>query len=260
MFSNRPVLADQLLVHVHDDVVVLGVDRGKTARLRENFQRLPYIAELDHSALIDRPDVGREDLDAGVPGLHCLWERGKDLRVLLAAQHQVEAVIAIAGAGPFALSCLDRGLQRHLGEAQGEIEERRRAAVERGTADLLGGALSTSSLLPGIMIGMPQWMCGSMPPGMTICPAASITRPAPTRPAARRADRDDLATLHADVGGFGTGRHHRSAATHNQIEHAPPLRCSGSRRAESLARPSHCCYPERTAGRSAVLECGSREI
>src|SRR5580704_4508519 len=27
---------------------------------------------------------------------------------------------------------------------------------------------------------MPAWMCGSMPPGMTICPAASTTRAAPT--------------------------------------------------------------------------------
>ena len=31
----------------------------------------------------------------------------------------------------------------------------------------------------GIGIGQLQWTCGSMPPGITICPAASTVRPAP---------------------------------------------------------------------------------
>src|SRR5215472_7575113 len=52
-------------------------------------------------------------------------------------QQEMEAVIAVAGAGPFALAPLDRSLQRLVGRARGEIEQRRRAAIERGAADLL---------------------------------------------------------------------------------------------------------------------------
>ena len=43
-----------------------------------------------------------------------------------------------------------------------------------------GGAAKIGSLLGPPTIGMPQWICGSMPPGMTICPVASTVRPAPT--------------------------------------------------------------------------------
>ena len=49
-----PVLADQLLVHVHDDVVVLGMDRRDAAGLRQNLQYLPDVAEIDHAALAAR--------------------------------------------------------------------------------------------------------------------------------------------------------------------------------------------------------------
>ena len=64
-----PVFADQLFVHVHDEVVVFGVDRGDAAGLREDLQHLPDVAEIDHPALAARGNVGREDLDAWVPGL-----------------------------------------------------------------------------------------------------------------------------------------------------------------------------------------------
>jgi hypothetical protein len=37
-----PILADQLFVHVHDDVVVLGVDRGDAAGLRQHLQESSY--------------------------------------------------------------------------------------------------------------------------------------------------------------------------------------------------------------------------
>src|SRR5882724_9021060 len=54
----------------------------------------------------------------------------------MAAQHQVKAVVGVAGAGPFALTRLDRALQWYFRRAQREIEHRRRAAIERGAADL----------------------------------------------------------------------------------------------------------------------------
>ena len=43
-------LADQLRVHVHDDVVVLGVDDAEPALLRQHLERLPDVAEVDHAA------------------------------------------------------------------------------------------------------------------------------------------------------------------------------------------------------------------
>ena len=66
------VLAHQLLVHVHDDVVVLGVDRRDAAGLGDDLQHLPDVAVLHHAAGVARPDVGGEDLDGGMAGLHRL--------------------------------------------------------------------------------------------------------------------------------------------------------------------------------------------
>ena len=57
------VLADQLLVHVHDDVVVFGVDRRDAALLRDDLQHLPDIAELHHPPLAVRANIGGEHLD-----------------------------------------------------------------------------------------------------------------------------------------------------------------------------------------------------
>src|SRR5215469_5109037 len=54
-----------------------------------------------------------------------------------AVEEKKETVIAIACAGPFPLTALDRSLQRLVGRAGGEIEQGRRAAVEGGAADLL---------------------------------------------------------------------------------------------------------------------------
>ncbi len=53
----------------------------------------------------------------------------------------------------------------------------------------------------GTGIGQLQWTCGSMPPGMTIWPGG-VDRAAGTErgEAARRADRDDLLALDADIG------------------------------------------------------------
>src|SRR5262249_22252917 len=50
----------------------------------------------------------------------------------------MEPIVAVAGTGPFALAQLDRALQRLIGRALYKIEQGRRAAVQCGTADLLG--------------------------------------------------------------------------------------------------------------------------
>jgi hypothetical protein len=56
------VLAEQLLVHVAHDVVVLGVDHREAALAREHLEDLPDLAEADHAAGAARRDVGGEDL------------------------------------------------------------------------------------------------------------------------------------------------------------------------------------------------------
>ena len=45
-----PALADELGIHVHDDVVVLGVDDAEPALLGQHLERLPDVAEIDHAA------------------------------------------------------------------------------------------------------------------------------------------------------------------------------------------------------------------
>jgi hypothetical protein len=89
-------LADQLGVHVHDDVVVLRVDDAEAALLGEHLERLPDVAEVDHAPGTVRPDVGGEDLDGRVAGLDRLGQL-RELRVRrLARQHQVIGPVARA--------------------------------------------------------------------------------------------------------------------------------------------------------------------
>jgi len=75
ILKTDAVLANQLLVHVHDDVVVLGVNCGDAALGREDLQYLPDIAKLHHPALPVGPDVGGEHLHRGMARLdrlrHC---------------------------------------------------------------------------------------------------------------------------------------------------------------------------------------------
>ena len=73
-------LADQLGVHVHDDVVVLGVDDAEPAFLGEHLEHLPDVAEVDHPPSAARPDASGEDLDGGITGLNGLGQL-TDLRV-----------------------------------------------------------------------------------------------------------------------------------------------------------------------------------
>jgi hypothetical protein len=138
VLETDPVLADQLFVHMHDDVVVLGVDRGDPAGRAEDLQDFPDVAKLHHPAEPVGPDIGGEHLDRGVALLDRLRERIEHSLRELAMQQEVKAVITITGAGPFALPPLDRLMQWLIGRAGGEIEQGRRAAIKCGAADLLG--------------------------------------------------------------------------------------------------------------------------
>ena len=143
-----PVFAEQLLVHVHDEIVVFGVDSGDAAGLRQYLQHLPDVAEIDHSALAAWGNVGREDLDAWVPGLDRLGQLRQQLMRQLTLHHRVKRIVAMAIAGPFLLPPLDRLLHGVAVADQREIEDRRCAAMERRLADprrpighlMLGGA------------------------------------------------------------------------------------------------------------------------
>jgi hypothetical protein len=158
-----PALADQLGVHVHDDVVVLGVDDAEPALLGQHLERLPDVAEVDHPPSAVRPDVGGEDLDGGIAGLDGLGQLA-ELRVRrLARQHQVVGPVAAALRRESCVARLDPLARCVSARHVGEVDQRGGAAVERGLADPVGPCVM--SVVPsGIMKGCCMCTCGSMPP------------------------------------------------------------------------------------------------
>src|SRR5215467_12708490 len=139
-----------------------------------------------------------------------------------AVQQEMEAVIAIACAGPFPLTALDRSLQRLVGRAGGEIEQGRRAAVEGGAADLLRRRAQQI-----FVAARKRYRRTAM--DVRIDPARDddLTRgvddagSADRRQAPRTSDRCNLAVLDTDISCLGAARQHRLAAGNDQIEHAP---------------------------------------
>ena len=99
--------ADQLGVHVHDDVVVLGVDDAEPAVLRQHLERLPDVAEIDHAAGARRQDVGGEDLERRIAGLDRLRELTGKFRRRLGVQHDVVGPVARALADEILVARLD---------------------------------------------------------------------------------------------------------------------------------------------------------
>ena len=195
------LLAHQLLVHVHDDVVVLGVDRRDAAGLREDLQHLPDVAVLHHAALARRGDVGGEDLDAGMPGLHRLG----DLRIDVGRQFCPAA------------SC-GRRSRRSTGPAIAAGDARSPAAP------IMPPSTGAKSIVVVVPPNSAAWLtreAGSVslasPSGHRHRPVAMDMRVdaagdhdlprgvdraagAERGEAARRADRDDLFALDADIG------------------------------------------------------------
>ena len=89
-----------------------------------------------------------------------------------------------------------------------------------------------------------------MPPGITICPAASIDPAGAERgEAARRADRDDLFALDADIGLFRAGGKDGEAAGDHGVEHAK----------SPLIRGHGRCGPDRRSPRARRGEGETRE-
>ena len=71
------VLAHELGVHVHHDVVVLGVDDAEAAVTGEHLEHLVDVAEIDHAAFARGRDVGGEDFHRRIARL----DRFRELRV-----------------------------------------------------------------------------------------------------------------------------------------------------------------------------------
>ncbi len=147
----------------------------------------------------------------------------------LAAQQQVKAVVAIAGAGPFALTRLDRLLQRLVRRTHGEIEQGGGAAIERGAADLFRRCAEHV-----LVAARKRDRRAAM--DMRVDPARNDDLPgrvdgarrASGAEAAGSADRRDFAADNADVGSLGAGRHDRQRPGNDQIEHAEPFFAANS--------------------------------
>ncbi len=94
MLEADPAFADQLRVHVHDDVVVLGMDNAESARLRQHLECLPDIAEVDHAPGARGQDVSGEYLQCRIAGLDCLGELPGEFGRRLGVQHDVVGPVA----------------------------------------------------------------------------------------------------------------------------------------------------------------------
>jgi hypothetical protein len=89
-----PPLGDQLGVHVHHQVVVLGMDDAEPLMPSQDLEDLPDVAELDHAALPARQDVCGEYLHRGVAGLDRLGEFAHVVRRRIGRGHQMIGPVA----------------------------------------------------------------------------------------------------------------------------------------------------------------------
>src|ERR671935_1265384 len=138
MLVPPPPLADELGVHVHDDVVVFCMNDAESALLRQYLECLPDIAEIDHAAAARRKDIGGEYLERRVAGLNRFSELAGEFGRRLGMQHDVVGPITWAFPDEVFVAHLD-GLTR--GEAIapiGKINECGRSAKERSASNLLG--------------------------------------------------------------------------------------------------------------------------
>src|SRR5262245_20267674 len=138
MFVTHPPLADELGVHVHDDVVVFCMNDAESALLRQHLESLPDIAEVDHTPAARREDIGGEDLERRVAGLDRLSELAGEFGRRLGVQHDVVGPVTWAFPDEVFVARLD-GLQRRDTIAPiGKINKRGRPSEERSAPNLLG--------------------------------------------------------------------------------------------------------------------------
>src|SRR5215510_8905725 len=138
MLVAHSALADELGVHMHDDVVVFGMNDAESALLRQDLERLPDIAEVDHAAAARGKNIGGEYLERRVARLDRLGELAAEFGRRLGVQHDVVGPVTWAFPDEILVARLD-GLQRRDAVAPiGKINKSRRPSEERGAANLLG--------------------------------------------------------------------------------------------------------------------------
>src|SRR6516162_10490265 len=207
---------------MHDDVVVFSMNCGDAALGREDLQHLPYIAELHHPALPVGPDVGGEHFDRGMALLNRLGQRAEHALRQLAVQQQMEPVVTVARAGPFALARFNRVLQWLVRWALDEIEQCRRPAVQCRAADLLGR--SAQQIL---VAARKRDRHAAMNMRIDAARYDDLTngvdgpRGVDGLQASGRANRGDLAGRNADIRGLRAGWQDCGPAGNDQIEHCP---------------------------------------
>src|SRR5580658_1413564 len=116
----------------------------------------------------------------------------------------MKPVVAIAGAGPFALAHLDRSRQRLIGWARGEIEQGGCAAMEGSATDLFRRRAQHVLVAAGKRDRRTA-MDMRIDPARNDDLAVGVDRARSTGSgeAARSADGRDLAAGDADIGGLG---------------------------------------------------------
>src|SRR5258707_13935429 len=107
ILKTHPAFADEFAVHVHDDVVVLGVDNAETAMSREHLKHLPYVAEIDHASAAAGCDIRGEYLHRGIASLNGFSELPGNVGRKIAFHHHVISIIAITGPTPILIASFD---------------------------------------------------------------------------------------------------------------------------------------------------------
>ena len=129
------VFAEDLGVHMHDNVIVFSVNHAKPAFARQHLKHFPDIAEIHHAALAGRRDIRREDFRGGVAGFNRLTQLRRDIGRQIAFHHDVIGVVARAAIS--LPSCLPFRNGAFDGFAMGpahEIQNAGGAAIKRSAA------------------------------------------------------------------------------------------------------------------------------
>ena len=170
------LLALQFFVHILHHIVVLGVDEEhRVAALDDGHQ----VVEVSHADLagfaghFGRADVGGEYFDAGPAVLDVFVEGFQGALGDVAEEHQVVGVVGIGVAAPGVGAFLDGFGDGVAGVMDGEVQQGVVPPKRAARLTCSGGAVRR---LPGPIMGASMWAWGSMPPGTTTLPAASMVR------------------------------------------------------------------------------------
>ena len=95
-----PALLKQPAVHVHDEIIVFGMDHAEPAGTGHRLKHFPHVAEINHPPASAGRDVGGENLDRRITGLDDFRDGIDQFQRHSATQHHVIGVIAMAASLP----------------------------------------------------------------------------------------------------------------------------------------------------------------